>query len=240
MMHSFYVPKTQCNEDFITITDSEHHYLRNVLRLENGETIRIIDGEGSVYIAEASDIKTDSTVVRILNHTHYPKTAPVIILFQGIPKHDKMEWVLQKTTELGVSHIVPILTERSLQIPSENRYERWQRIILTATKQCGRVWKPKLGNMINFQECINAIHSYTLRLILWEQEKRQHIKSVLRESPKVDSIALIVGPEGGFTESEVDMAIDYGCIPVRIGTNVLRTETAAITGIAIAAYEYEI
>ena len=239
-MHSFYVPKTQCNEDLITIKNSEHHHLRNVLRLENGETIRIIDGEGSVYIAETSDVKTDSTIVRILNREFYTKSSPSITLFQGVPKHDKMELILQKTTELGVSHVVPILTERSLQNPSESRCERWHRIILSATKQCGRVWKPKLGNMINFQECINAIHSYTLRLILWEQEKRQHIKSVLRESPKVDSIALVVGPEGGFTESEIDTAIDYGCIPVRIGTNVLRTETAAITGIAIAAYEYEI
>ena len=240
MMHSFYVPKTQCNEDFITITNSEHHHLRNVLRLVNGETIRIIDGEGSVYIAEICDIKTDSTVVRILNHKHHPKTTPAIILFQGIPKHDKMEWILQKTTELGVSHIVPILTERSLQKPSENRYERWHRIILSATKQCGRVWKPKLCNMLNFQECLNAIHTYSLGLILWEHEEQHHIKSILRKFPKVDSIAIVVGPEGGFTEREVDVAINYGCIPVRIGTNILRTETAAITGIAIAAYEFEI
>lgn len=239
-MYSFYVPKTQCNEDLITIKNSEHHHLRNVLRLENGETVRIIDGEGSVYIAETSDIKTDSTIVRILNREFYTKSSPSITLFQGVPKHNKMELILQKATELGVSHVVPILTERSLQNPSENRCERWHRIILSATKQCGRVWKPKLCNVINIQECLNEIHTYSLGLILWEHEERQHIKSVLRGSSDVDSIALVVGPEGGFTESEVDVAIDYGCIPVRIGTNVLRTETAAIIGIAITAYEYEI
>lgn len=239
-MHSFYVPKTQFNGDLTTISNSEHHHLRNVLRLQVGDTIRIIDGEGSVCIAEIRNINAESTKARILNHEYFTKTTPSITLFQGIPKNDKMELILQKTTELGVSSIVPILTERSLQKPSENRCERWHRIILSATKQCGRVWQPEISNPIIFEKCLNALHAYTLRLILWEKEKQQHIKSVLKENPKIDSIALVVGPEGGFTEKEIDAAIDKGCPPVTIGTNILRTETAAITGIAIAAYEYEL
>ncbi|MCY4404375.1 MAG: RsmE family RNA methyltransferase [Candidatus Poribacteria bacterium] len=240
MMHSFYAPNSEFNEDFTTISNSEHHHLRNVLRLQVGDTIRIIDGEGSVYIAEIRNINAESTNARILNHEYITKTTPSITLFQGMPKHEKMELILQKTTELGVSYIVPIITERSLQKPSESRCERWNRIVLSATKQCGRVWQPELSNILNFQECLNTMHSYALRLILWEKEKQKHIKSVLRETPKVDSIALVVGPEGGFTEKEIDAAIDKGCIPVRVGTNILRTETAAITGIVITVYEYEL
>ena len=239
-MHTFYIPRIQFDENIATITGSEQHHLRNVLRLGPGEIIRIIDGKGSVYIAKTYDIETESTVAKILSREFHVRKTPSLILFQGLPKNDKMELILQKTTELGATQIVPISTERSLQKPSVNRCERWQRVILSATKQCGRAWLPELSDIQKFEDFLKTVKTFALTLILWENEKHQHIKTVLRGKPEVESIALLVGPEGGFTDNEVNDAIENGCIPVTISSNILRTETAAIAAITSAAYEYQL
>ena len=239
-MHTFYVPRTQFNGDITTIVGSEHHHLRNVLRIGIGETIRIIDGEGCIYSASIIKISLELTDAKIEQQAYQEKIYPSITLFQALPKHDKMEWILQKTTELGVNRIVPIITERSLQKPSKNRLERWQRIILSATKQCGRAWIPKINEIRTLKDCLESIHTYECALIFWEKELGQHLQSVLRTKTEVKSIALIVGPEGGFTGNEVKDVIEKECIPVNIGPNILRTETAAIAGVAMITYEYNL
>ncbi|RKU06894.1 16S rRNA (uracil(1498)-N(3))-methyltransferase [Candidatus Poribacteria bacterium] len=239
-MHTFYIPSIQINKKIATVKGSEQHHLRNVLRLGHGDTIRIVDGKGSVCIGEIYKIDAESTEAEILSHEFHQRDTPSLTLFQGLPKYDKMELILEKTTELGVSQIAPMSTERSLQEPSENRCERWHRVVLSATKQCKRAWLPELCEMQQFENCLNTLQKYAISLIFWENEKEQHLKAVLRKAPEVESIAFLVGPEGGFTDKEVDAAIENGCIPVTIGSNILRTETAAIAGITIAAYEYQI
>lgn len=239
-MHTFYVPRTQFNGDITTIVGSEHHHLRNVLRLGIGETIRIIDGEGCIYSASIIKINSELTDAKVEQQEYQEKIYPSIALFQALPKHDKMEWILQKTTELGINQIVPIITERSLQKPSKNRLERWQRIILSATKQCGRAWIPEINEIQTLKDCLKSIHTYECTLIFWEKELGQHLQSVLRTKTEVKSIALIVGPEGGFTGNEMKDVIEKECIPVNIGSNILRTETAAIAGVAMITYEYNL
>lgn len=238
-MHTFYVQRTHSNEDIAIITSSEQHHLRNVLRLELGDTIRIVDGKGSICIGEIYKINAEATEAKVLSRSFHERNTPFLTLFQGLPKNDKMELILQKTTELGVTQIVPMSTERSLHEPSVNRFERWHRVVLSATKQSGRAWLPELSEIEKFEDCLNALQKFALSLIFWENEKEQHIKAVLREKTEVESIAFLIGPEGGFTNEEVYAAIENGCIPVNVGSNILRTETAAITGIAIAAYEYQ-
>ena len=239
-MHTFYVPRTQFNGDITTIVGTEHHHLRNVLRLGIGETITIIDGEGCIYSASIIKINSELTDAKVEQQEYQEKIYPSITLFQALPKHDKMEWILQKTTELGVNQIVPIITERSLQKPSKNRFERWQRIILSATKQCGRAWIPKINEIQTLQDCLNTIRTYECTLLFWEKEADKHIQSVLRRKTELKSIALIVGSEGGFTGNEVKEQIDKGCIPVKVGSSILRTETAAIAGVAMINYEYKL
>ncbi|MCY3740115.1 MAG: RsmE family RNA methyltransferase [Candidatus Poribacteria bacterium] len=245
-MHTFYVPPPQILTDTATITGSEQHHLRNVLRLTSGATIRIIDGQGNVYIAEVLDTGTNrvSSEARIVRHEFHPRVSPSLTLFQGLPKNDKMELILQKTTEIGVTQIVPIHSERALQKPSQNRYERWHRVVISATKQCKRAWLPELCEPQTFEVSLAQLKEFSLRLILnpyIEQEPTaQHIKAVLREVSQPTSIALFVGPEGGFSDREVTAAIESGGVPVTLGTNILRTETAAITVIAITAYEYQL
>lgn len=245
-MHTFYVPPPQIHTDTATITDSEQHHLRNVLRLTPGATIRIIDGQGNVYTAEVLDIGTNRkpSEARVLTHEFHASLLPALTLFQGLPKNDKMELILQKATEIGVTHIVPVYSEHTLHKPSQNRYQRWHRVVISATKQCKRAWLPKLCDPQTFEASLTQLDKFSLRLILnpylAHEPRPQHIKTVLREVSQPTSIALFVGPEGGFSNQEVTAAIQSGCVPVTLGTNILRTETAAIVAIAIAAYEYQL
>lgn len=237
-MHTFYVPPTQCRGDIATITGAERHHLRNVLRTASGDTIRIIDGKGNVYIAAVCNTAAEETRAKILHHEFYLKPPPFLTLFLGLPKNDKMELILQKATELGVTQIVPMRSERSLQKPSQNRWERWHRVILSATKQCKRPWLPELAGAQKFEDCLAQVEAFALSLIFWENETKRYIKKVLRGAPKAESIALFVGCEGGFSDEEINAATESGCIPVTLGLNILRTETAAIAAVAVTAYEY--
>lgn len=267
-MHTSYVPPTQFDGDIAMITGDEHHHLRNVRRIRTGEKIRLIDGKGTVYIAKVLDTAiADATQAEILSAEFHTPRLPSLTLFQGVPKHDKMELILQKTTELGVTQIIPMHSERSLQKPSQQRCERWQRVVVSATKQCKRSWLPELSSPQQFETCLAQVKRFTRSLICCESVTGQHIKTVLRHgegaktgamterylaprekregqasnsfnSPKPESISIFVGPEGGFAVEEVNAAIENGCIPVTLGQNILRTETAAIAAVAAVAYEY--
>ena len=245
-MDTFYVPPSQIRTDIATIADSEHHHLRNVLRITPGETVRIIDGQGNVYTAEVLDTgrKNASSEVRILSHKFHPRLPPSITLFQGLPKNDKMVLILQKTTEIGVTQIVPLRTEYTLQKPSRNRHERWHRVVISATKQSKRAWLPILYDPQPFQASLTQLDRFSLRLFLNPDPNQalptQHIREVLRKASQATTIALFVGPEGGFSDQEVTTAIENGCVPVTLGTNILRTETAAIVAVAAIAYEYRL
>ena len=245
-MHTFYVPPPQISTDVATITGSEHHHLRNVLRITPGETVRIVDGQGNVYTAEVLETDTNrpSNEVRFLSHEFHASVPPSLTLFQGLPKNDKMELILQKTTEIGVTQIVPLHTAYALQKPSQNRYERWHRIVISATKQCQRAWLPELCSPQTFEASLAQLGQFSLCLCLnphsGQESHVQYIREVLREASHATAIALFVGPEGGFSNQEVTAAIKSGCVPVTLGTNILRTETAAIVAVAAIAYEYQL
>ena len=244
-MHTFYVSPSQIQTDVATITGLEHHHLRNVLRTTPGETIRIIDGQGNVYTAEVLDTDTNQSLseARIFTHEFHPKGACSLTLFQSLPKNDKMELILQKTTELGITQVTPMHSAHALQKPSQNRYERWHRVVISATKQCKRAWLPELCNPQTFEASLAQLEKFSLCLLLISPShggETQHIKTVLRTVRHPDAIALLVGPEGGFSDQEVTALINGGCVPVTLGTNILRTETAAIVAVAVTAYEFQL
>ena len=245
-MHTFYVSPSHVSNNIATITGSEHHHLRNVLRTKPGGTVRIIDGEGNVYTAQILETHDDrvSSEARILSHEFHAGVPPKLTLFQGLPKSDKMELILQKTTELGVTQIVPLHSEYTLQKPSQNRYERWRRVLISATKQSERSWLPELCGAQDFNAVLAQLDRFSRCLLLSPDRDQelgvQHIQRVLREEPRPDSVALFVGPEGGFSDPEVNRAIESGCTLVTLGRNILRTETAAIVAVAVVAYEYQL
>ena len=240
-MHRFYVPPSDISSDTIRIRGPERHHLLNVLRLKPSDDVHIFDGEGTSYIARLRDTESFPAIASIQAHQFHPPIPPHITLFQAIPKSDKMDLIVQKTTEIGVDEIVPMVCQRSIPKrrgdAQQKRQDRWERIGIEASKQCGRPRFPKLLAPRTIGECLEQAKNCDLSMLLWENEVEREIKSVLRDHYEVKSVGLIIGPEGGFSDVEVKAAINNGCIPVTFGVNTLRTETAAIVAVAIAVYE---
>ncbi len=238
-MHSCYVPPPQISEDTIRISKSERHHLLNVLRLRADDQVEVFDGVGNRYVASLCDTRTSPLQAKILQQQFHPHTPPYITLFQGLPKFDKMNLIVQKTTEIGVSEIAPMICQRSIpqSLVQEKRIIRWQRIANEAAKQCKR---PHFAHVLAPQGLkggLPRIDHLDLSILLWEGEKRNGLKEILRNHGDAKSVGLFVGPEGGFTNEEVDLALQNGCLPATFGDNTLRTETAAIVGVASVMYE---
>ena len=238
-MHSCYVPPAHISEDTIRINESERHHLLNVLRLRVGDHIEVFDGVGNRYIASLHDTRTSLLQAKILQHQFHPHTPPYITLFQGLPKFDKMDLIVQKTTEIGVNEIAPMICERSIPkaVVQQKRTVRWQRIANEAAKQCKRPHFAHVFAPQRLEECLGRVIHLDLLILLWEDEKRQGLKEILRNHGEAKSVGLFVGPEGGFTDEEVESAVQSGCISATFGDNILRTETAAIVGVASVMYE---
>ena len=239
-MHSCYVPPPQISEDTIHISESERHHLLNVLRLKADDQVEVFDGVGNRYIASLCDTRTSPLQGKILQHQFHLHTPPYITLFQGLPKFDKMDLIVQKTTEIGVNEIAPIICQRSIpkSLVQEKRTARWQRIANEAAKQCKRPHFAHVFAPQRLERCLaRVVDHLDLLILLWEDEKRQALKKILRDHGDAKSVGLFVGPEGGFTNEEVDLALQNGCLPVTLGDNTLRTETAAIVGVASVMYE---
>ena len=238
-MHSCYISPPQISEDTIHINESERHHLLNVLRLKVDAHVEVFDGVGNRYIASLCDTRTSPLQAKILQHQFHPHTPPYITLFQGLPKFDKMDLIVQKTTEIGVNEIAPMICQRSIpkSVLQEKRTVRWQRIANEAAKQCKRPHFAHLFAPQGLEECIGRVDHLDLLILLWEGEKRQELKEILQNHGEAKSVGLFVGPEGGFTDEEVELALQAGCVSATFGDNILRTETAAIVGVASVMYE---
>lgn len=239
-MHSCYVPPPHISEDTISISESERHHLLNVLRLRADDQIEVFDGVGNCYVASLSDTRTSPLQAKILQHQFHPHSPPYITLFQALPKFDKMDLIVQKTTEIGVNEIAPIICQRSIpqSVVQEKRTVRWQRIANEAAKQCKRPHFAHVFAPQGLKEGLPRVDHLDLLILLWEDEKRQGLKKVLRNHGDARSVGLFVGPEGGFTDEEADLALQNGCLPATLGDNTLRTETAAIVSVASVMYEF--
>ena len=238
-MHSCYVPPAQISEDTIRINESERHHLLNVLRLRVDDQVEVFDGVGNRYIASLCDTRTSPLQAKILQHQFHPHIPPYITLFQGLPKFDKMDLIVQKTTEIGVNEIAPMICQRSIpkSVVQEKRTVRWQRIANEAAKQCKRPQFARVCAPQGLEECLGRVYHLDLLILLWEGEKRQGLKEILRNHGEAKSVGLFVGPEGGFTDEEVELAVQNGCLSATCGDNILRTETAAIVSVASVMYE---
>ena len=240
-MHRFYVSPTDISSDTIRIPEPERHHLLNVLRLQSGDDVQIFDGEGNSYVARLTDTESFPATASIQDHQFHPPISPRITLFQAIPKSDKMDLIVQKATEIGVDEIVPIISERSIPKrggdAQKKRRDRWERIAIEASKQCGRPRFPEVVESRRMDKCLELAANCELSLLLWENEVECQIKNVLRNHSHVESTSVFIGPEGGFSDAEVKNAIDSGCLPTTLGVNTLRTETAAIVAIALTVYE---
>jgi 16S rRNA (uracil1498-N3)-methyltransferase len=225
----------------IHIAGEKARYLINVLRSRVGDNIMVLDGKGASYSAEITSIKNKELFARVNGIVPYDTESKLnIVLIQGVLKGEKMELIIQKTTELGVKVIIPVTTERS-QLRETRKGPRWRKIAEDASRQCGRSCVPIIHDLIPFQEVFapSSHHIRHLRqargLLFWEEGgmKLTETKDAL---PACRSLMISVGPEGGFTKGEADMAQSNGFLPVFLGNRILRAETAAIAATALAQY----
>lgn len=229
------VDGAELQKESAVLSPEESHHLARVLRVRPGQEITLFDGQGGVAEGVIETVSKTAVEVKISRHWNVPKPGTEIELIQAVPKPDRWELVLQKAVELGATAIRPILTQHTEFKPNPKKQARWDKIVLNAAQQCEVRWLPKLQPLGKFEEVLPIIGSYDLVLVgsLYEGAKS------FRDVPMAGKrrVALLIGPEGDFTEEEVSAAVAAGAVPVSFGSRILRTETAAIFGLSVLAYE---
>ena len=230
-------------DDIITLSEEDSKHLSKVLRVRMGEEIEVCDGRGTEYLAEVSEISSKCVKARVIKKEVSMQEPKVkVTVFQGLPKGSKMELIIQKCVEIGVTDIVPVATSRAVVKLDEDKaggkVERWNKISLEAAKQSSRAVVPHVYQPLSFDEAIKKASEYDMKIIPYEKHGETGFKTFLREkSPK--TVAVFIGPEGGFEEEEIEKAISCGIKPVSLGKRILRTETAPLAVLSVLMYEYD-
>lgn len=242
-MSRFFVDKNAIQGNTIILSDKEDvKHISKVLRHKVSNIIEISDKESFEYRVEIKEMTNDHIECMILDKRPFEREPEHrVYLYQGIPKQGKMEVIIQKAVELGVYEIIPVFTERRVVQDKgnfKNKIDRWQKISDEAVKQCRRGIIPKVRSSLTFDEMLEDMQSKDINLLLYENENNTTLKSILRSS-KMNSLGVVVGPEGGFSEAEVQKALSKGVHIVTIGKTILRTETAGTAALAMIFYELE-
>ena len=239
-MRRFFISPEVLADGCATISGDLFRHMVKVLRLKPGAGVLLADGSGAEFSGIIESIGKETLVVSIQESCKAaPAAVPRITLFQGLPKGDKLELILQKTTELGVAEVVPFVAARSVprirKGEETEKVARWQRIVQEAARQSGRSSVPQVALAGSMAEVVN-MSGHGVKFLLWEGEKVNRLKDTLAGLPKPETIALIVGPEGGLTAEEAATATDGGFIPVSLGPRIVRTETAGLVMMAILQF----
>jgi 16S rRNA (uracil1498-N3)-methyltransferase len=240
-MSRFYVPAPQIEKGMIRVEGNEVRHIRRVLRLKTKDEIVIFDGLGKEYEGLIVEEDPSSVVIKIQNVFSSKRDSPLeVTLAQSLLRGEKMDYLIQKATELGVKEIIPFFSSRSVPLLEKSgklkRHHRWERIAIEASKQCGRGVIPKIEPLQDYSEMLKIASLDFFRLILWEREGIK-LKEVLERSKEKAKIFAVIGPEGGFSQEEVEEAKGTGFIPVTLGKRILRAETASLCLLSILQYE---
>jgi 16S rRNA (uracil1498-N3)-methyltransferase len=235
-MARFFLPRQQIQDHRATIAGAELNHLRRVLRLRREDRVVVFDDAGWEYEGIIRSLSDDYGEIEIIRSYRVNNESPLkTILALGLTKGEKMDWVVEKATELGVhtivafvsSYTVPKLNERKVA----QRSERWQKIAISAAKQCGRVRIPEILALTEFRDLVQAVPRDALRLLFWEKEFEQGVFK-LKDNRTIGEVVVVIGPEGGFSAQEAALALEQGFKPVRLGPRILRTETAAVAALS--------
>ena len=245
-MHCFYCEEKNVQEQQIRITGSDVNHMKNVLRMKLGEQLIVCDGTGMEYMCEIEEFLEGEIVLSILEQKKASTELPVRLkLYQGLPKKDKMELIIQKAVELGAVEIIPVMTKRCIvkledEKKEAKKIERWQAIAESAGKQSKRGMIPKVSRVMSYKEALKIASLEGMSLIPYElAEGMTSLKEATKRAVKEQVVSVFIGPEGGFEESEIEQAKACGVIPVSLGKRILRTETAGFTTLSILMYEIE-
>lgn len=246
-MPKFFVKTNQINKNRITLYEDDVNHIANVLRKQIGEEINICNMDTSEnFLCQIKEISKENIECEIIKTLKSETESSIdITIFQGLPKAEKMELIIQKCTELGVNTFVPVQMERcivKLDTKSEiKKLDRWKKIAETAAKQSGRDIIPKVENIINLQKLLYSIQKYDIVLLAYENEKENTLKNALNTVKGKENlkIGVIIGPEGGIEEKEVEQLVKAGAQRITLGKRILRTETVGIVISSIITYELE-
>jgi 16S rRNA (uracil1498-N3)-methyltransferase len=240
-MRRFFIEKSAIADGVGVIQGELFRHLIAVLRLKVGTPLTLADGQGGEYAGVLTSVEGDRALVALRETIQVASvgTTPELTLLQGIPKGERMETILQKGAELGVHRLVPVLTSRAIPRLSGDkaveRVKRWERIAREAARQSRRSDIPEVGAIVSLAEALAGARQ-EVKLLLWEDESEQSLREVLESRACPASVAILVGPEGGFSPDEAEQAMGAGFIPVTLGKRILRTETAGPAVLAILQY----
>lgn len=237
----------QVEDGLIRITGSDVNHIKNVLRIRRGEEMLVSDGTGRDYLCQAEEIAGQEVTVRILETEEEGRELlSRIWLFQGLPKSDKMEFIIQKAVELGAAGIVPVTTRNTVvkldPKKEEAKVKRWQAIAESAAKQSKRSLVPRVSGIMTLKEAFDYVESqgFSVRLIPYEHEAGMDgTKTELDAAGPGQDIAVFIGPEGGFDEREIELALSKGVRPISLGRRILRTETAGLALLSVLMMRLE-
>ena len=237
-MFNFFVDGENRNSDGYFITGADFNHIKNVLRMNIGDTL-LVSCDNSSDLCKITEFGNDTVIVKIIEQDCKKTNLPIQIhLFQGLPKSDKLELIIQKTVELGVTSITPVAMKRSVvKIDSkkiESKTRRWQAVAEAAAKQSKRNLIPKVCDVMPYKEMLNKAKDLDLLLVPYESaEGMAATRQALKQIKSGMSVGIIIGPEGGFDPNEAEAALQAGGKIISLGSRILRTETAAITAAAM-------
>lgn len=244
-MYHFFVTPEQVQDGFCVVTGQDVNHIRNVLRMKQGEQIGIRDGISRNYICSIEELGTDRIRAKILSEEKADSELLCrVYLFQGLPKSDKMDWIIQKAVELGAYKVIPMETRRAVvkldAKKAEAKVRRWNAIAKSAAKQSGRMVVPEVAGVAGFAEACAMAGQLDCALIPYElAEGMGETKKILAGIRPGMQVAVMIGPEGGFDVDEVKQAQEAGILPITLGRRILRTETAGMAALSVLMFYLE-
>lgn len=243
-MAKFFVKTENISDSQVYITGTDVNHIKNVLRHKIGDSLTIASEDGYEYACTIDEFEKDAVVLTINSKTIGDNELSVqVTLFQGLPKADKMELIIQKMVELGVYNIVPVNMSRcvvKLGDKADSKVSRWQKISEAAAKQSKRSIIPEIMNPISFKQCLEMCKDYDIMLLPYENALgATYAAEQIAEAAKASKVGILIGPEGGFADEEVELAKEAGFRVITLGKRILRTETAGFTTMSLIMFENE-
>ena len=240
--YRFYIPESDWNLEALALTGDEAHHCRDVMRCQVGERIIAFNGAGTESESEIMSSEKNRVELKPILTSQSPRPPAILTIGQAIPKGKNMDLIIQKSTELGASKIVPLLSARTVVHLGKDdlakKQEKWQRIALEACKQCGQNWLPEVAAPVSVENFLSSV-SDPFRLVAAISDQAESLKKILadHEGDRPTSATMMIGPEGDFTPAEISQSFSAGFLPLSLGPIVLRSETAAIYALSVVGYE---
>lgn len=239
MSHFYIYPKNIINNTF-TMESEQLHYVVNVRRFAVDDEIKLFDGLGNGFLGKITKISKEKLSGIILNKQTFIKPSVEIYLYCAIAKGERTEWLIEKTAEIGITKFIPLITKRSVITSfSHNKYERLNKISISASCQCGRADIMEIEKPLAFENALkSSITEKTLSILAWESEDKQTIDDIYNKNINIKRINIFIGPEGGFEPNEIEFAKNNNFHTITLGKNILRIETAAITAAVLISNKW--